>query len=204
MNAKVLTQKQREALRYIRNQLVHEGHSPSFNDIRKALKFKYPRSVGLILETLKKHRYIDRKPDGALQILNDLEEKPFNARTVPVPLVGTVSCGLPILATENVEAMVPVSRSLARPGYRYFLLRAKGDSMTGAGIEDSDLLLVRQQPTAQNGDIVVALIDDEATVKEFHRTGNAIMLKPRNKKYQPIILTEDFQVQGVVVTTVKT
>ncbi len=103
-----------------------------------------------------------------------------------------------------IEGFIPVSVSLAKPGFRYFLLRAKGDSMNKAKINDGDLILVRRQSSAQNGDIVVALIDNEATVKEFQHNKNCVVLMPRsnNKKHKPIILTENFQVQGVAVTTI--
>jgi repressor LexA len=106
-----------------------------------------------------------------------------------------------MLAEENIEGVYPVSTVLARPGARYFLLRARGDSMDEAGIDDGDLLLVRQQQTAQKGDRVVALIDDEATVKEFSRTAEAIVLKPcsSNRSHRSIILTQDFRVLGVVI-----
>lgn len=100
--------------------------------------------------------------------------------------------------------MIPVSTKLAKPPAQYFLLRAKGDSMDQKGINDGDLLLIRQQASAHDGDIVVALIDDEATVKEFYSAGETVVLKPRskNKDHQPIVLTKDFQMQGVVVNTI--
>jgi repressor LexA len=108
-----------------------------------------------------------------------------------------------MLAEENIEAWIPVSVNLARPGGKYYLLRAHGDSMDKAGIRDGDLLLVRQQPQADNGNKIVALINDEATVKEFHREKNVVVLKPRskNRRHKPIVLTEDFLIQGVVVST---
>ena len=138
-----------------------------------------------------------------MRITKDPVESDINARTVNVPLVGTISCGAPVFAEENIEAHIPISVSLAKPGFRYFLLRASGDSMNKAGIEDGDFVLVRQQPTADNGQRVVALIDDEATVKEIEFTKDVVILKPRskNKDHQPIILDHDFQVQGVVVAT---
>jgi repressor LexA len=110
---------------------------------------------------------------------------------------------MPLLAEENVEATIPVSKSLARPGGKYFLLRAVGDSMDLAGIEDSDLVLVRQQPTAENGEKVVALINEEATVKIFHREKDVVLLRPqsRNKAHKPFVLSDDFLIQGVVVAT---
>jgi repressor LexA len=197
--------KDREALRHIRNWLVHHGRSPSVRDLMKLLKYSSPRSAALVLERLAMMGFVKRRPDGSLQLLKDLQDQSTNPQTVDIPLVGTAACGLPILAEENIEAMIPVSKVLTRPGSRYFLLRAKGDSMNMAGIEDADLVLVRQQATANNGDVVVALIDDEATIKEFNHKGDAVVLKPksRNKKHQPIILTENFQVQGVVIKTIK-
>jgi len=120
--------------------------------------------------------------------------------TVNVPLLGTVACGVPILAEANIKAMIPVSTKLLRRNHRYFLLRASGNSMDNYGIKDGDLVLIKQQSSAENGEIVVALIDDEATIKEFQRQEDVIVLKPKskNKKYQPIILTSDFKIQGVV------
>lgn len=127
-----------------------------------------------------------------------------NEQTIEVPVIGRASCGKPILAIENVETMIPVSKKLAKPPYKYFLLKAKGDSMNNAGINDSDLVLVRQQQTAQNKDIIVALIDDEATIKEYNIVDDKVILKPisSNPSHKPIILTNDFTVQGIVVSTI--
>lgn len=138
-----------------------------------------------------------KKADRSYILIKDLIEGE-SARTVAVPLVGTVTCGTPILAQENIEAMIPVSTRLAKPGSKYFLLRAKGDSMNEAGINDGDLILIKQQPTAINGQYVVALIDDEATVKEYQHRGEYVTLLPRSssKMHQPIILMQDFQIQG--------
>ena len=145
-----------------------------------------------------------RKEDGGLQFLKNLGDDASRAQTVDVPLVGMVSCGVPILAEENVQGKISVSIKLACPPHRYFLLKAKGDSMNQERINDGDLVLVRQQKTAKDREIVVALIDDEATIKEFHTAGETVVLKPRsrNKDHKPIVLTKDFQVQGVVVTAI--
>jgi repressor LexA len=169
-----------------------------------ALGYKSPRSASLIINDLIEKGFLKKRSDGAMQFINDLEPDFSHARTVKVPLVGRVACGLPILAEENIDGMIPVSVNLARPGSKYFLLRALGDSMDKAGINDGDLVLVRQQPVAEDGDIVVALIDDEATVKELRRTKDALILKPKsaNKIHQPIILTDNFQIQGLVVATI--
>jgi repressor LexA len=199
-----LKPKQLQALRCIRNSLMHYGRAPSTRELMVSLGYRSPRSAALIIEDLTRKGVLKKRSDGGIQLIKDLEMDSMNARTVDVPLVGTVACGLPILAEENIQGMIPVSVNLARPSFRYFLLKASGDSMDEANINDGDLVLVRQQPMAEDGDIVVALIDDEATIKEFRSANNSVILKPRssNKKHKPIILTDNFQVQGVVVATI--
>jgi repressor LexA len=169
-----------------------------------ALGYKSPRSAALIIEELSQKGILRKRSNGDLQLIKDIDADSSHARTVDIPLVGMVTCGVPILAQENIEGYIPVSVSLAKPGFKYFLLSAKGDSMNKAGINEGDLILVRRQSAAQNGDIVVALIDDKATVKEFQHSKNCVVLMPRsnNKNHKPIILTENFQVQGVAVTTI--
>jgi repressor LexA len=198
-----LSPNEAQALRFIRNSLIH-SKSPSIRDIQKDLGYGSPRSAALIVEKLIKAGCIDRKNDGCLRLLRELPETNSYARTVLVPLVGTAACGTPLLADENIEAMIPVSTELAKPGHRYFLLRAKGDSMDQAGIADGNLVLVRQQSTADSGKVVVALIDDEATIKELHRSQSTLVLKPRSSssRHLPIIVTKEFQIQGVVLTTI--
>ena len=199
-----LSQNELRAVRYIRNSLIHRGESPSVRDIMNALGYSSPRSADLILKGLIKKKILKRRSSGHIQLLNDQGDSNSHARTVDVPLVGTIACGSPIFAQENIETTIPISIGLARPGHRYFFLRAKGDSMTEADIHEGDFVLVRQQTTAKNGDIVVALIDDEATIKEFHIVGSMIILKPRSKskRHQPIILKDNFQIQGIVTTTI--
>jgi len=199
-----LNQKQADAVRCIRNWLMQKGETPSVRKLMTALGYKSPRSAALIIEELIEKGILKKRSNGDLQLVKDIGVDSGHARTVDIPLVGTVPCGVPILAQENIEGYIPVSVSLAKPGFKYFLLRAKGDSMNKAGINNGDLILVRQQSAAQNGDIVVALIDNEATVKEFQHSKNCIVLMPRsnNRKHTPIILTENFQVQGVAVTTI--
>ena len=198
------TEKELQALRFLRNAIVHEGYSPSVRDLARALGYKSPRTAFLILQTLAAQGWLKRKADGTLQLRKELAQSEDHARTVEVPLVGSAACGVPILAEENIEAHIPVSTSLARPGHKYFLLRAAGDSMDDAGINDGDLVLVRQQAYAENGDKIVALIDDAATVKEFHREKDVVLLKPRskNKGHKPIILRENFLIQGVVASVI--
>jgi len=196
--------KELEALREIRNSLMHKGRIPSIRELMTSLGYRSPRSAAVIYENLVEKGALRRKRDGNLQLVNSIADDTVRAQTVDVPLVGNISCGVPVLAEENVEAMIAVSTKLAQPPHKYFLLRAHGDSMDQKGIYDGDLLLVRQQIAAQEDDIVVALIDDATTVKEFHAAGETVILKPRssNKQHQPIVLTKDFQIQGVVVTAI--
>lgn len=193
-----------DALRYIRNSIVHDRQAPSIRDIMTFLGYKSPRSAMMIVDKLIEDNFLRRKPNGDLQLLKEHAESSSHARTVNVPLVGSVPCGLPLLAEENLEMMVPVSIKLAKPPHTYFLLRATGDSMNKKGIKDGNLVLVKQQPDAENGQDVVALIDDEATVKEIHKTDSAIILKPQstNPEHKPIVLTDDFKIQGVVVAAI--
>jgi len=205
MKETAISNREVEAIREIRNSLMHRGRIPSVRELMSSLGYRSPRSAAVLYENLAAKGILRRKRDGNFQFVKDVADNDnVRAQTVDVPLVGVVACGAPILAEENIQAKIPVSTKLARPPHRYFLLKAKGDSMDQKGINDGDLVLVRQQPTAQNGDTVVALIDEDATVKEYHAAGETVVLKPRskNKEHKPIVLTKDFQVQGVVVTTV--
>ena len=199
MSNQDLSARAKEGLRCIRNAVMHTGKVPSVRQLMAAMKYKSPHSAMLTMQELRDTGFLEKKPGGGLRLAKDLPSNEV-ARTVAVPLVGTVACGAPLLAEENIEAMIPVSTALAHPGGRYFLLRAAGDSMDKAGIKDGDLVLICQQPVAKNGQTVVALIDDEATIKRYYRTNDVVILKPSsaNPKHQPIILTSDFQVQGVV------
>ncbi|MHA4810211.1 transcriptional repressor LexA [Flavitalea flava] len=195
--------KAKEALKHIRNWLMHYGKVPSIRDLMNEMGYKSPRSAMLLMAELEKSGFLKKKPDSSFQMIRDLETETM-ARTVSVPLVGNVTCGMPMLAEENIEAMISVSTSLARTGAKYFLLRAVGDSMDKAGINEGDLILVMQQPVANNGQNVVALIDGEATVKEYQHRGDFVTLLPKssNNSHQPIILTRNFQIQGIVVATI--
>jgi len=200
-----LSAKETQALKIIRNALVHTGRAPSVRELMTKLEYRSPHSAMLTINRLIDLGILKRRStDGRLQIAQDLETHEAHARTVDVPLVGSAPCGIPLLAEENIEVMIPVSTALAKPSHRYFLLRAIGDSMNQKGIQSGDLVLVRQQSDAENGQAVVALIDDEATIKELRKSSDAIVLKPRssNPKYKPIVLHDDFKIQGVVVATV--
>lgn len=203
MKKHTLTSKETELIKAVRNTLM-KGHSPSVRELMEELGYKSPRSTAELIKKLTAKGYLRRNAEGDLQIIENFSGDESRVQTVQIPLVGMVACGSPILAEENVEQMIPVSTRIASPPYRYYMLRAKGDSMNLAGINDGDAVLIRQQDTARNKDIIVALIDDEATIKEFNKSGDMVLLKPKstNPKHKPIILTDDFMIQGIVVTTI--
>ena len=197
-----ISDKQLRGLKAIRKHLHDYGKMPSVRQLMRDLAYSSPRSAAVIIQELEEMDILKRKVDGSLYLSEfEIEESQgTREQTINIPLLGSVACGLPIFAEENMEAQIPISIKLIKKGHKYFLLRAKGDSMNEAGIQEGDLVLIRQQQTAYNGDTVVALIDDEATIKEYHHNGQLVVLKPRstNNKYQPIILTDDFRIQGVV------
>ena len=192
-----------KALFFIKDSISYRGRSPSYRDIKEHIGFSSPRSAYVLIDRLIAKGYLNKTPKGNLTLLKDINVNIQTERTVEIPLVGSAPCGLPLLAEENIEAMIPVSQRIARPGAGYFLLHAVGDSMDEAGINDGDLVLVRQQPVAEEGQRVVALIDDEATIKEFRRKNNKVVLTPRssNPRHRPIILYQDFLIQGIVIDT---
>ncbi len=200
-----LSPKEFKGFLFIRDSIRYRGRTPTLQAISDHLGFKSRRSAALLIERLTKKGYVTRAMNGNLRPVREVHESAETERTVKIPLVGTAPCGLPLLAEENVEAMIPVSQRIARPGAVYFLLRASGDSMDQAGIQDGDLVLVRQQPVAQEGERIVALIDDEATIKEYRQRGDQIILTPRSKNsvHKPIILERNFMIQGVVIATVQ-
>src|SRR5688572_18054879 len=135
MSEQDLSSKAREAIRHIRNSIMHLGKFPTVRELMEAMSYKSPRSAMLLIHELERNGFLEKKSDGSYRFLKDFENSEV-VRTVNVPLVGTITCGTPILAHENIEAMIPVATSLAKPGSKYFLLRAKGNSMNEAGIND--------------------------------------------------------------------
>jgi repressor LexA len=200
-----LTRKELEAVRHIRNWIAHHGRTPSVRELMDALGYRSPRSAQDVLEQLAKKSVIKKFASGVYQLRKDpTVADRSRAQTIDVPVVGTVAAGAPILAEENIEAFIPISTALAKPGGKHFLLRVRGDSMNKAGINDGDFVLVRQQVTADPGQYVVALIDDEATVKVYHPGLDVVVLKPvsTNSAHRPIVIDQDFRIQGVVVASI--
>ena len=203
MKTMAFSDKENLALREIRNSIINFGRCPSLRDLMNTLGYRSPRSASLLVNKLISKGILRRNSSGSLQIVRDFEDK-SSIQTIDVPLLGSVPCGTPILVEENVQAIFPVSSKLARPPHKYFLLRAKGDSMNKKGIADGNFVLVKQQSTAENGETIVALVDNEVTIKEYSASRHAVVLKPRstNKTHKPIVAMRDFQVQGVVVTVI--
>ncbi|MCI9610597.1 MAG: transcriptional repressor LexA [Eubacterium sp.] len=185
-----ITAKQREILEYIKNEILNKGYPPAVREICEAVKLKSTSSVHAHLESLEKNGYIRRDPTKPRAI--EIMDENFNLtrrEVVNVPVIGSVAAGAPILAVENIEAYFPLPADMM-PNQNAFLLNVKGDSMIKAGIFEGDKVLVQQQPTAENGEIVVALVDDSATVKRFYKEAGHIRLQPENDAYEPIIVTD--------------
>ena len=192
-----ITDKQSQILEYIKSEILNKGYPPSVRDICQAVNLKSTSSVHSHLETLEKNGYIRRDPTKprTIEILDDN----FNLvrrEVVNVPMVGTVAAGQPILAIENIDNYFPIP-SEYMPNEETFMLKVKGESMINAGILDGDNILVKRQKTARNGDMVVALVDDSATVKTFYKENGQIRLQPENDYMDPIILP-DVEIIGKV------
>ena len=185
-----ISAKQKEILEYIKGEILSKGYPPAVREICEAVDLKSTSSVHSHLETLEKNGYIRRDPTKprAIEILDD----DFNLtrrEVVNVPIVGHVAAGEPILATENIENYFPIPVEYM-PNEETFMLKVKGESMINAGIFDGDMVIVEQQPTADNGDIVVAMIEDSATVKRFYKEDGYYRLQPENDTMDPIIVSE--------------
>lgn len=185
-----ISAKQKEILEYIKGEILSKGYPPAVREICEAVDLKSTSSVHSHLETLEKNGYIRRDPTKprAIEILDD----DFNLtrrEVVNVPIVGHVAAGEPILATENIENYFPIPVEYM-PNEETFMLKVKGESMINAGIFNGDNVLVKKQPNTENGDIVVALVDDSATVKTFYKEDGYYRLQPENDTMDPIIVKE--------------
>lgn len=193
-----ISAKQEEILEYIKSQILERGFPPSVRDICEAVHLKSTSSVHSHLETLEKNGYIHRDPTKprAIEILDDSFN--FNRREmVNVPVIGHVTAGEPLLAEQNIENYFPIPMEYM-PNKQTFMLKVHGESMINAGILDGDLVLVEQSSVADNGDIVVALLDDSATVKRFYKEEGIFRLQPENDALEPIIV-RDLQIMGKVI-----
>lgn len=193
-----LSEKDRKAYAFIKNQIISYGKAPTLREINEETGGASPRSASLVVERLVKAKLLVKK-GREIKLAKTHSVTPTN-RTVDIPLLGSVPCGSPMFAEENIDAYIPVSTSIAKPQHEYFFLRAEGNSMDKSGINSGDLLLIRKQDTAELNERVVALINDEATVKHLGKVGKNIVLKPNstNDEHTPIILSEELIIQGVV------
>lgn len=192
-----ITQKQLEILEFIKEEILDKGYPPAVREICEAVDLKSTSSVHAHLSTLEKNGYIRRDPTKprAIEICDDNFQM-VRTEMVSLPVIGTVAAGQPILAEENIESYFPVPAEILPQG-ESFILKVKGDSMINVGIYSGDQIFVQSCNTAHNGDTVVALIDDSATVKTFYKENGHIRLQPENDSMEPIIV-EDCQILGKV------
>ncbi|MDO5422787.1 MAG: transcriptional repressor LexA [Eubacteriales bacterium] len=199
-----ITDKQREILEFMKSEILKKGFPPSVREICEAVNLKSTSSVHSHLETLERNGYIHRDPTKprAIEILDEN----FNlnrTEMVNVPVIGRVAAGMPILAQENIEAYFPIPAEYM-PNEQTFMLEVKGESMINAGILDGDRIVVRQQPNAENGDIVVALTEEnEATVKTFYKEDGYYRLQPENDYMEPILIHGELTILGKVIAVMR-
>ena len=203
---KELTSRQEEILEYIKKYSKENRMPPTVREIGNHFEISSTNGVRSILAALIKKGYINRSPRlsrGIEVIDNDksgnVAEAPSN--TIEIPIVGRVAAGTPILAVQNLEGTVTIDRDFLACRSDVFALRVKGDSMINAGIFDGDIIFARQQKTAERGEIIVAQIDNEATVKYYHPLADHVELRPANPRYRPIIVKndKDFTIAGKLI-----
>lgn len=190
--------KQQEILEYIKDEILSRGYPPSVREICEAVRLKSTSSVHSHLETLEKNGYIRRDPTKprAIEICDDSFQM-VRTEVISLPVVGTVAAGVPILAEENINSYFPIPAEMVPKGNPSFILNVKGDSMINAGILNGDQIFVQMCNFAHDGEIIVALVDDSATVKTFYKENGHIRLQPENDTMDPI-LVDDCQILGKV------
>lgn len=203
---KELTSRQEEILEYIKKYSKENKMPPTVREIGNHFEISSTNGVRSILAALIKKGYISRSPrlSRGIEIIgsNDDENKELApSNTIEIPIVGRVAAGTPILAVQNLEGTVTIDRDFLACRTDVFALRVKGDSMINAGIFDGDLIFARQQKTADRGEIIVAQVDNEATVKYYHPNADHVELRPANPSYRPIIVKKDkdFAIAGRVI-----
>ena len=202
--AQALSEKQKRFFDFLKKEILTKAYPPSVREICDAVGLKSTSTVHGYLERLEKKGLIRRDPTKprAIEILDDTTYV-FKKELINVPIVGRVTAGQPILAVENIEDTFPIpAQYLHNKNNDVFMLTVEGDSMVEAGILDGDMVLVEKKPTAQNGDIVVALIEDEATVKKFYKEKEYIRLQPENSAMEPIIV-KDVTILGKVIGVIR-
>lgn len=193
-----ITAKQQEILEFVRESIMNSGYPPTVREIGEAVHLRSTSSVQSHLDALEKNGFIRRNPmrSRSIEIVDD-EFGLYHGEMVRVPLIGRVAAGEPLLAVQNIEGYFPFPADQL-PKNQLFLLRVRGESMINMGIFDGDLILVEQNQTARNGDVVVALVEDSATVKRFYKENGYIRLQPENDDMDPIIVP-DCRILGHVI-----
>ncbi|GAB6151639.1 transcriptional repressor LexA [Desulfosporosinus burensis] len=199
-----LSMRQTKILEFIKEEIRKKGYPPAVREIGEAVGLLSSSTVHGHLQTLEEKGYIRRDPTKprAIEILDSSIDPVDKKKAIHVPIVGRVTAGQPILAVENIEGTFPLPDDLVRQD-NVFMLKVQGDSMIEAGILDGDFIIVRQQNVARNGEIVVALIGDEATVKRFYKERTLIRLQPENSAMEPIY-SQDVSILGKVVGVFRT
>ena len=208
-----ISKKQKEILTYIKKEILERGFPPAVREICEAVQLKSTSSVHAHLEALEKHGYIrkDATKPRAIEILDDdfrearisrlsnsAENQESSSEFASVPVIGNVAAGQPLLAVEQIESYFPIPVDRL-PNAETFMLKVKGESMVNAGILNGDYVLVEKKNTARNGEMVVALVEDSATVKTFYKEDGYVRLQPENDYMDPIIVHGDLQVLGKVI-----
>ncbi|QZY56733.1 transcriptional repressor LexA [Crassaminicella profunda] len=185
-----LSKRQEQILNYIKNEFVNKGYPPTIREICKGTGLNSPSTVHGHINNLVKKGYLrkDHTKPRCIEIVGIHIDNNSRKNVVDIPIVGKVTAGQPILAHENIETTYPIPSCFIDHFSKYFMLKIKGESMINAGILDGDYVLVKQQNIANDGDIVVALIEDEATVKRFFKEKDSIRLQPENSTMEPIII----------------
>lgn len=180
-----ISAKQQQILDYIKDEILKKGYPPTVRDIGEAVNLKSTSSVFSHLSALEKKGYIRKDPTKprAIEVIDDSFQLVRHEMT-SIPVVGTVAAGMPILAQQNIDSYFPLPVEYT-PNAQSFILKVKGDSMINVGIFDGDMIFVEQSNTARNGDIVVALVEDSATVKTFYKENGRIRLQPENDDMEP-------------------
>jgi repressor LexA len=194
-----LTPRQRQIFEYIKQEVRTKNYPPSVREIGEAVGLSSSSTVHAHLAKLEEKGLIRRDPSKprAIVILEDDPAPAYIPEVVPVPLLGQVTAGEPIIAEQNIEEYFPLPKMMVHQD-TVFLLRVRGDSMIDAGILDGDYVIVRQQSSANNGEIVVAMLENEATVKRFYKEKDSIRLQPENPAYEPII-SREIKIIGKVI-----
>ena len=208
-----ITPKQQEILNFMKAQILAKGYPPSVREICEAVNLRSTSSVHAHLETLEKNGYIrrDSSKTRAIEIIDDdfynaknestTNTNNFGREMVNIPMVGTVAAGQPLLAVENINDYFPIPVDML-PNAETFMLRVKGDSMINMGIYEGDQLIIERKNTASNGEVIVALVDDSATVKRFYKENGHYRLQPENDYMEPIIV-DHCEILGKVIGLIR-